>query len=259
MNASENDDPTFDDERLVSELERREQLRAERTDAQWWQEDHLAGPNATRLNRALEDLVAACACGIGTLLSDLREIENLSDGYDFTVSRRELPRIINRARALAGDFERIESSRLSYSLPAGVRVASDALAHYADALERARQNTRRTSVPERRLRIGQLITFVDGKVRERGGVGKRGADAALSLLLSEVMQEEMTAAGLRVARSRLNRAHGRRRTPRERLPVVRRLRGSRVRGRPPRSAFNEEVLYPVARRVDEDDDDNDAD
>jgi hypothetical protein len=142
------DYPWPDDEDVVCWLERRDEERAARSDAQWWEEDHLGGQTAERLTQALDHLVQGCACEVGRLLSDLREIERLSDGYNFFLRRRELPGIITRTRSLARDFERIEMSPLCYSLPAQMRGLSEALSQYADVLEKARQATRRTRRPD---------------------------------------------------------------------------------------------------------------
>lgn len=137
--------PDEEEERRL--LEKQAEERAARSDAQWWEEDHLSGPKIKQLTEALDDLQEGCGCEIGRLLNDLREIERLSGGYAFFLGRRELPQIIKRTRELAKDFERIELSPLSYNLR-DHPDQSGRLLLYADALEKARQATRRTARPQ---------------------------------------------------------------------------------------------------------------
>jgi len=233
--SDQGEPPPLDDEELVRRLEAFEEQRAERSNAEWWEEDHLAGQRRDRLAAALDTLKEACRCTVGELLSDLREIEDLSGGYDFFLpDRRELPGIIKSMRALAEDIGRIEMSPLSQSLPGPTRLTSEALSHYANALEQARQATRRGVRPGQVRRIREFIAWVDGRVREHGTVGKGQADAALALLLTAVTGKKWTAAALRVQRARLNQRAGKKRIPKDKRPKVRRLRGSRARDRPPK-------------------------
>jgi hypothetical protein len=195
--------------------------------AVWWERAHLEGnPNATVLTRALNDLVKG-GCIRSDLLEELREVEALS-GYEKVVSRRELPRIITRLRALAKDLLRVEMSSLLYSLLGKRPMTPQDLETYADTLEAARLQTRHTPVPARATKIHQLRKKVDRKIRERGVVGKQRADAALALLLSAVTSEKLTQAAQRVARSRMNRKEGKKRVPKPKQPSVRALRGSRA-------------------------------
>jgi hypothetical protein len=201
-----------------------EEERAERSPAIWWEEDHLeANPNADVLTHALDDLVRG-GCIRTDLLEALREVEDLSGGYN-VVGRRELPRIIAFMRRLAHALERIEMSPLAYSLPGKRPMTSEDLEAYADMLEAVRVKTRRATVPARRDKIRKLTAYVDKKIRQRGAVGKRRADASLGVLLTEVMPTKVTEAAQRVARSRMQ---GKKRIPKVKRPRVRALRGSRA-------------------------------
>src|SRR4051794_20714778 len=100
--ADDNQEPEHapdDEERAVRAAQEWDRRRAERSDAQWWEEDHLTGARADHLRRSLSRLCEACRIATGPLLSDLREIENLSGGYQF-FRRRDLPQIIKQLRDL---------------------------------------------------------------------------------------------------------------------------------------------------------------
>jgi hypothetical protein len=208
-----------------------EEHRADRSPAEWWEEDHLErSEHPASLTEALNSLVSI-GCRLGDLLESLEDIEFLSGGYN-VVRRRQLPGIIKRARALAVDFARIEMSPLAFSLPPPEkRVGSEALRAYAEVLEQARKDTQHVPLRSRQTEVRRLLRYVDGKVRARGKLGKRQADKALALLLSEVTQERWSTSSLTMSRSRDNRRRGIKRTPKPKKPVVRRLLGSRARGR----------------------------
>jgi hypothetical protein len=200
----------------------------------WWVRDHLEeNPNGLALTNALIALVEG-GCVPSDLLEELREVEGLSWPLENAIARRELPRTITRLRKLAKDLGRIEMSPLVYLLREKIPMGSKDLETYADVLEAARLQTRRTSLPTRAAKIHQLRKYVDKKIRERGAVGKRRADEALALLLSEVTGGKLTPAAQRVARSRMNRKEGKKRVAKPKRPAVRALRGSRAGPRKPK-------------------------
>ena len=225
-----------DEEEHLRSAQDWDRRRAERSDEQWWSEDHLSGAAGSVLDEAFKALVNGCRCDVGRLLSDLREIEDLSSGHEF-YSRRNLPTVIEQIRRLADLLWGIEQSPVGHSVPPDLLISSEKLRKYADALDKARKATSRTSRPERAKRIVQLAAYVDIRVREHGGVGKKGADAALAVLLTAITRKKWTAAGLRVARSRINKKAGRKRVPRDRRRPVRPLRGSRAKPRKRRLNF----------------------
>jgi hypothetical protein len=219
-----------DEERHVRNMQDWERRRADRSDEQWWKEDHLSSASGGPLAKALDTLAEGCRCDVGRLLSDLREIESLSVGYDF-FSRRELPTLIRQMRRLSQTLWAVEQSPVGHMVPPQTAIPSEQLRKYADALDHAREATSRIPRPERAKRIVQLIAFVDDRVREYGEIGKSDADASLAVLLGGMTRERWTGAALRTARSRTNKKRGRKRVRRDPRRVVRPVRGSRARPR----------------------------
>jgi hypothetical protein len=240
-----------DEEAYLRSAQNWDRRRAERSDEQWWREDHLSGPAGSQLDEAFKTLVNGCRCDVGRMLSDLREIEDLSSGHEF-YSRRNLPTIIHQIRRLARDLWGIEQSPVGHLVPSELLISSEKLRKYADALDKARHATSRTSRPQQAKRIGQQLAYVDTRVREHGDIGKKGADAALAVLLTVMTREKWTAAGLRMARSRVNKKVGRKRVKRDPRRPFRPLRGSRAKPR-------ERRLVPLdvyRREVEREEEDN---
>jgi len=186
---------------------------AARSDEEWWEDEFSVRNYADELNRALDDLERA-GCNRARLLSDLRELEGFSPGYRL-FRRRELSKLIGDLNDVALKVEHLEYSNLANVLPRE-RVTSEQMRQFATALDKIRE--RLSKSPEFWIKkvTDDLNRWVDRTVRKRGRVGKKRQHEALAQLTSAMLQRRRTAAGQRVATSRLKpkqKANSQKETP----------------------------------------------
>jgi hypothetical protein len=202
-----------------------EEERAERSPADWWEEDHieLVGDSKARnLTNALDGLVSA-GCSRRKILESLRDIESFVVGYSL-IPARKLRNFVGRFRTLASQVEALEKSQDFYYVPEAHRVI-DGLRDLAKVWAFAFKNEKK----ERDKLVKNLTQYVDHNVRERGQLGKGGADKAVALLVAEMTHTKRTHDAIRVARSRM-KPKGQIVRDKKSRPA-RRLRGSRLTGR----------------------------
>jgi hypothetical protein len=222
----------------MDEVERRENRNPE----QWWDEyfeplsDH--GP-IPATSGALKTLIRA-GCSRGRLLTDFREIEELSYGIELRNAGRRLARSARLATALSKELDVYENSSILLLYPPNY-VSSESLQAMAVFLKQTRKKIARNQRPLRQRVIDQVTMYVDLTVKQRGTVGKRAADQALATIIAALTSERRTADAQRVARTRLLKKKGRQ----PRVPNIKRAKrfagsGARRRKRTARDSDDRE-------------------
>jgi hypothetical protein len=223
-------------ERQISEWE--EEERVNRSPAEWWEEDHLRqldDSDAGKLTAALDGLVVA-GCSRAELLGYLCDIESAVTGYSL-IPVRTLRGLVERVRSLAKRIERLEYVPYHDQAVKMLRDIAEVW-ELASKKETAEQSTARL--------VKRLTRYVDGKVRERGRLGKGPGDMAVALLVEEVTHSKRTHHAIRVARLRMKpkgpSAKG------EKRPAVRRLPGSGYAGRQRKRLSLDKAEAELARK-----------
>jgi len=119
---------------------------------------------------------------------------------------------------------RSESSGTRKYLPDGPQ-AVEQLRRFANLWEALTKTVTAARAAYRRPEK-KLTRYVDSKVRERGRLGKRRADEALSKLIAEVTSTNRTHHAIRVLRSRLKAKEPK--VQRDKVKHARRLPGSQL-------------------------------
>jgi len=227
-------DPLHDE---VGEIFRQidDEALANRTDEEWWLD--LTGDDENGdLSAALADLERG-GCPRARLLSDLRELDGLNDGYN-TFGRDKLPRLIRNVNALAEQLWLLEMSGFIHILPKD-RVRPDALEKYAADLGRLRQQLQESPRVWITKRIDRLTRWVNGKIRPRGRVGKVRQHEALALLIGAVLRKTRTPDAQRVATARMKKGKTTKRESKPRRP----------RGRPGATGWRSDPRTPRKARA----------
>jgi len=201
----------------------------DRSDAEWFEDDvvEVSGANPAG---ALNSLVSA-GCSRAELLSYLREIREASIHAVDPINRQAAKRLIKCALEIADVLTIGAGSPLTWYVRRDGRTSPDTMRMLAAGVAKALAATRRSQRPDRDDLIKQLLRYVDGRVRERGRLGKRKADIAVAVLLEAATLSKWTADAVRVGRARLKKQLGLPRVHKQKVQGPRRLRGSSARKR----------------------------